>query len=111
MKMKQIECSETSAYINQTPGNHPKENTQEFDCFLNFWGGVRLGLLSLRPQVNEFLSVWFNISVLWHVLCEFESNYLLSHNKVCILKFRTNVCGKLKDSSEGRNGMCLKKER
>ena len=28
MKMEQIECSETSAYINQTPGNHPKENKQ-----------------------------------------------------------------------------------
>ena len=27
MKMEQIECSETSAYINQTPGNYPKENT------------------------------------------------------------------------------------
>ena len=27
-KMEQIECSETSAYINQTPGNHPKENKQ-----------------------------------------------------------------------------------
>ena len=26
MKMEQIECSETSAYINQTPGNYPKEN-------------------------------------------------------------------------------------
>ena len=26
--MEQIECSETSAYINQTPGNHPKENKQ-----------------------------------------------------------------------------------
>jgi len=25
-KMEQIECSETSAYTNQTPGNHPKEN-------------------------------------------------------------------------------------
>ena len=31
MKMEQIECSETSAYINQTPGNHPKENTQHSD--------------------------------------------------------------------------------
>ena len=28
VKMEQIECSETSAYINQTPGNHPKENKQ-----------------------------------------------------------------------------------
>ena len=26
--MEQIECSEMSAYINQTPGNHPKENKQ-----------------------------------------------------------------------------------
>ena len=26
--MEQIECSETSEYINQTPGNHPKENKQ-----------------------------------------------------------------------------------
>jgi len=26
MKMEQTECSETSAYKFQTPGNHPKEN-------------------------------------------------------------------------------------
>jgi hypothetical protein len=26
MKMEQIKCSETSAYIIQTPGNYPKEN-------------------------------------------------------------------------------------
>ena len=26
MKMEQIVCSETSAYIIQTPGNYPKEN-------------------------------------------------------------------------------------
>ena len=26
MKMEQIECSETSAYIIQTPGSYPKEN-------------------------------------------------------------------------------------
>ena len=26
MKMEQIECSETPAYIIQTPGNYPKEN-------------------------------------------------------------------------------------
>ena len=25
MKMEQIECSETSAYINQTPGNYAKK--------------------------------------------------------------------------------------
>jgi len=27
MKMEQIECSETSAYKIETPGNYPKENT------------------------------------------------------------------------------------
>ena len=26
MKMEQIECSETSAYTIETPGNYPKEN-------------------------------------------------------------------------------------
>jgi hypothetical protein len=28
MKMEQIECSETSVYKIQTPGNHPEENIQ-----------------------------------------------------------------------------------
>jgi hypothetical protein len=28
MKMEDIECSETSAYKIQTPGNHPEENIQ-----------------------------------------------------------------------------------
>ena len=34
--MEQLECSETSAYINQTPGNHPKENKQQSKCALYF---------------------------------------------------------------------------
>ena len=29
MKMEQIECSETSAYNNQTPGRYPKEYIQD----------------------------------------------------------------------------------
>jgi len=29
MKMEQTECSETSAYKFQTPGNHPKESIQQ----------------------------------------------------------------------------------
>ena len=28
-KMEQIECSETSGYIIETPGNYPKENAYE----------------------------------------------------------------------------------
>jgi hypothetical protein len=33
MKMEQIECSETSAYKIQTPGNHPEENIQNSNSF------------------------------------------------------------------------------
>jgi hypothetical protein len=33
MKMEQIECSETSAYKIQTPGNHPEENIQYVRVF------------------------------------------------------------------------------
>jgi hypothetical protein len=29
MMMEQIECSETSVYKIQTPGNHPEENIQQ----------------------------------------------------------------------------------
>ena len=32
MKMEQTECSETSAYKIETPGNYPKENTRYVDC-------------------------------------------------------------------------------
>jgi hypothetical protein len=31
MKMEQIECSETSAYKIQRPGNHPEENIQHYE--------------------------------------------------------------------------------
>ena len=30
MKMEQTECSETSAYKIQTPGNYPEENIKQF---------------------------------------------------------------------------------
>jgi hypothetical protein len=38
MKMEQIDCSETSAYKIQSPGNHPEENIQH-DLSV-FVGGV-----------------------------------------------------------------------
>ena len=31
MKMEQTECSETSAYTIQTPGNYPEENTPHYE--------------------------------------------------------------------------------
>jgi len=38
MKMEQTECSETSAYKIQTPGNYPEENIQQTTtnlCYCN----------------------------------------------------------------------------
>jgi hypothetical protein len=32
--MEQIECSETSAYKIQTPGNHPEENIQHTEMLI-----------------------------------------------------------------------------
>jgi len=54
LKMEQIKCSETSAYINQTPGNHPKENKQQhLDCFALYTalGASLLWILEIRPSV------------------------------------------------------------
>ena len=65
----------------------------------------------LRAQVNDFLSVWFDMSVLWRVLCEFVRNYSVSNSKFCILKFHTNVYSKFKDSGDDRKWMYLREER
>jgi hypothetical protein len=35
MKMEQTECSETSAYKIQTPGNYPEENIQHLHIYLS----------------------------------------------------------------------------
>jgi len=41
MKMEQTECSETSAYKIQTPGNHPKESIQHLNtCKKTFFKTV-----------------------------------------------------------------------
>jgi len=37
MKMEQPECSETSAYKIQTPGNYPEENIQNSIPAYNLW--------------------------------------------------------------------------
>jgi len=36
MKMEQTECSETSAYKIQTPGNNPKESIQQGNIYFSF---------------------------------------------------------------------------
>jgi len=53
MKMEQIECSETSAYKIQTPGNYPEESTQHSEHGKSLKS--RSSLLFLR------LVLWFYI--------------------------------------------------
>ena len=64
MKMEQIEYSETSAYIIQTPGNYPKENIIYSEhgeslksrmCHFG-WKGILL-------PVKYYVSVGYNMSV------------------------------------------------
>ena len=69
MKMEQIECSETLAYINQTPGNYPKENTLYFLAYLSIilhtWKFLIIQIHLQARRLNnyrfmnlEMLSVW-----------------------------------------------------
>jgi hypothetical protein len=54
MKMEQIECSETSAYKIQTPGNHPEENIQQiYVCFLCATP------LKFLNQLADFYGTWY----------------------------------------------------
>ena len=67
MKMEQIDGSETSAYINQTPGNYPKENTlysahgkslksrTRLSCFLPLKIFIYLGYSLVIPFFWEFV--------------------------------------------------------
>jgi len=54
MKMEQTECSETSAYKIQTPGNYPEENIQHTEH------GE-----SLKSRMFNIanLSIWFRVGV------------------------------------------------
>ena len=58
MKMEQIECYETSAYINQTTGNYPKENTlySEHDESLK----SRISLILRRTERDMIENVYWS---------------------------------------------------
>ena len=74
MKMEQTECSETSAYKIQTPGNYPEENIQHvIPCFEawerniagKIWDGVSFIICcSVLNNTVEWSSSWEE-SVLW----------------------------------------------
>jgi hypothetical protein len=48
MKMEQTECSETSAYRIQMPGNYPEENIQHGFCFQSLTVKSRLTLVDVQ---------------------------------------------------------------
>jgi hypothetical protein len=58
--MEQIECSETSAYKIQTPGNHPEENIQQIDILLQLYGGC---LYSLCVDAVVVLTGMYKIKI------------------------------------------------
>ena len=76
MKMEQIECSETSAYIIQTPGNYPKENIIYSEhgeslksnilkdtykiYFLLFWSYIISAYATLKLYVIGVLKISFS---------------------------------------------------
>ena len=58
MKMEQTECSETSAYKIQTPGNYPEESIQQIITYLPKSSDcLFLFLASLITAVSEFLRI------------------------------------------------------
>jgi len=62
MKPEQTECSETSAYKIQTPGNYPEENIQEHtNCFT-------VGMLPTLNGSSRTFS-WERKALLWNFEC------------------------------------------
>jgi len=58
MKMEQTECSETSAYKIQTPGNYPKESIQRL-CYSTI-----CHLASERKLIRSFFDFWYWVSTI-----------------------------------------------
>jgi len=67
MKMKQIECSETSAYKIQTSGNYPEENIQHtVDVSERKWLQGKIMYVSLQGD-----------QTCWNAMCKFVANFYL----------------------------------
>jgi len=59
MKMEQTECSETSAYKIQTPGNYPEENIKHFTVLFAI-SGARGSAIGWGTALQAGRSqVWF----------------------------------------------------
>ena len=62
MKMEQIECSETSAYNNQTPGGNTQKNTYKIQNTAEVWDQVILTSFFVALSVDsELINIGYNI--------------------------------------------------
>jgi len=67
-KMEQTECSETSAYKIQTPGNYPEENLQGRDA-VGLWEFSALWMVTLSlSRRTKYLGCYVSITLEWYIL-------------------------------------------
>jgi hypothetical protein len=101
MKMEQIECSETSAYKIQTPGNHPEENIQQV------WKNLRTAWVA-----EETTSIWY--TVVHDIVATNERLYairLVESDRCRHCERRYTLIHRLTSCNEGMAIWCWTKER
>jgi len=63
MKMEQVDCSETSAYKVQTPGNYPEENIQHTEHSKSLKSWAYYFNTSNKLSLNNCPHSWHQYSV------------------------------------------------
>jgi len=87
MKMEQTECSETSAYTLQTPGNHPKERIQHSVHGESLKS--RMFILFKKMDVgNSNLTILCQEGIILRVTIKFYIHYVLYYN----ILYYSGVC-------------------
>ena len=96
------ECSETSAYKLQTPGNYPKESIQSYLCFLGMASKFFFKLFFTIPVAPVITGTviqftYYTVIYLYQISCIFvyfllrfawqSSPLLLLHPSVCVYFF------------------------
>ena len=66
MKMEQTECSETSAYKIQTPGNYPEESIQH--CYELLFTKFGVHVLKDYTFAGKVLSALFTFEFSWYII-------------------------------------------
>jgi hypothetical protein len=97
------ECSETSAFKTQTPGNYPKEIIQQIKTLLQFWSCH--SWLTIFTALILQLGLYFcNPSTEFH----FTSSIIFgaSVSYICFLYFITTI-GNLMEENKGKYQLCV----